>query len=72
MIEEEILNESNLDPKLIYGIRCLSRDNKLSIDEHLDIVISDTIATSVKIKKYENLIRKKKDEKVSVQEHQLI
>lgn len=64
IIEEETLNDSCLDPKLIYGVKHLLKDDEQSIDEYLELVRSNTIATCVKIKEFENLILDEKDKSI--------
>lgn len=64
IIEKEKLNDSCLDPKLVYGVKHLLKDNEQSIDEYLEFVRSNTIATCVKIKELENLILDEKDKNI--------
>lgn len=64
IIEEETLNDSCLDPKLVYGVKHLLKDDEQSIDEYLELVRSNTIATCVKIKEFENLILDEKDKSI--------
>ena len=64
IIEEETLNDSCLEPKLVYGVKHLLKDNEQSIDEYLELVRSNTIATCVKIKELENLTLDEKDKSI--------
>lgn len=64
IIEEETLNDSCLEPKLVYGVKHLLKDNEQSIDEYLEFVRSNTIATCVKIKELENLTLDEKDKSI--------
>lgn len=64
IIEEETLNNSCLDSKLVYGVKHLLKDNEQSIDEYLELVRSNTIATCVKIKELENLTLDEKDKSI--------
>ena len=62
--EEETLNDSCLEPKLVYGVKHLLKDNEQSIDEYLELVRSNTIATCVKIKELENLTLDEQDKSI--------
>ena len=64
ILEEETLNDSCLEPKLVYGVKHLLKDNEQSIDEYLELVRSNTIATCVKIKELENLTLDEKDKSI--------
>lgn len=64
MIGKEILNENDLAAQLVHGIKYLLKDDKQTIDEYLEKVRSDDIATCVKIKEFENLILCEKDKKI--------
>lgn len=64
IIEEETLNDSCLEPKLVYGVKHLLKDNEQSVDEYLELVRSNTIATCVKIKELENLTLDEKDKSI--------
>lgn len=64
IIEEETLKDSCLEPKLVYGVKHLLKDNEQSIDEYLELVRSNTIATCVKIKELENLTLDEKDKSI--------
>jgi hypothetical protein len=64
IIEEETLNDSCLEPNLVYGVKHLLKDNEQSIDEYLELVRSNTIATCVKIKELENLTLDEKDKSI--------
>ena len=64
IIEEETLNDSCPEPKLVYGVKHLLKDNEQSIDEYLELVRSNTIATCVKIKELENLTLDGRDKSI--------